>query len=77
MHYFNIIIVDYLHDSYDQVHSGSGGPVAASSYWSDLDVENVCIHLSWDVVANRKLDKEEHSFDTPTKTLNNVFFFSF
>lgn len=31
MHYFNIITVDYLHDSYGQVHSGYGGTVAAST----------------------------------------------
>lgn len=74
MHYFNIITVDYLPDSYHQVNSESGGSVGASSYWSDPDVETVVIPWSWDVVANRKLDKEEHSFDTHKKTLNNVFF---
>lgn len=77
MHYFNIITVDYLRDSYDQVHSGSGGPGGASSYWSDLDVETVGNHCSWDVVANRKLDKEGHSFDTPKKNFKQCNFFSF
>lgn len=61
MHYFKFIIVDYLRDTYDQVKPRSGGPAGAIRYWVDLDVETVGIRWSWDVVANRKLDKEEQS----------------
>lgn len=64
IHYFIIFIVDYLHDRYGQFEFGSKGPGATSSVWCGFNGETVDFLWSWDVVANRELNKEKNSLDT-------------